>query len=51
MKAEKTKSFKDLIKLCLSGSHNPDRVIFIFSLHKVTDDGMNALFKGLDFFR
>ena len=30
-------------------SHNPDRVIFNFSSHKLTDDEKNVFFKGLNF--
>ena len=32
-----------------SDSHNPDRVIFSFSSHKLTDDEKNVLCKGLTF--
>ena len=32
-----------------SDSHNPDRVIFNFSSHKLTDDEKNVLCKGLTF--
>ena len=32
-----------------SDSHNPDRVIFNFSLYKLTDDEKNVLCKGLNF--
>ena len=32
-----------------SDSHNPDRVIFNFSLYKLTDDEKNVLCKGFNF--
>ena len=32
-----------------SDSHNPDRVIFNFSLYELTDDEKNILRKGLNF--
>ena len=32
-----------------SDSHNPDKVIFNFSSHKLTDDEKNVLCKGLNF--
>ena len=49
----KKPKLKNLLKISLnnifSDSHNPERLIFNFSSHELTDDEKNVLCKGLNF--